>query len=92
MKNAIRCYNQSLWFNNQFFYDRFQKFGKLVKNILYKSLQFKEAMEFIEKKIFYYDRILALIKIQKFTDAKSPKRPMENILIIIILIRKNIKT
>ena len=60
MKNAIKCYYQCLWFLNHFFYDDFKNFSNLIKKILNKSLEFKEAIDYLDKKIIYYEHIQKL--------------------------------
>ena len=64
IKNAIRCYNQCLWFINHFFYDAFKNFSYLINNILDKSLEIKGAIDYLEKKIIYYDNIQLIMKKQ----------------------------
>ena len=73
MKNAIRCYIQCLWFINNFFYEAFKNLSFLIKNILDKSLEFKGAIDYLEKKISHYDRIQLLMKKQNKND-KSDKQ------------------
>ena len=64
IKNSIKCYYQCLWFINHFFYDTFKHFSYLIKNILDKSIEFKSAIDYLEKKIIYYDRIQIIMKKQ----------------------------
>ena len=81
MKNSIKCYYQCLWFINHFFYDSFKNLSHLINNILDKSLEFKGAVDFLVKKINYYDRIQSLIKnIKKKNDSdKEDKKQNNNI-------------
>ena len=83
MKSAIKCYYQCLWFINHFFYDVFKNFSYLIKNILDKSLELKEAIDYLEKKINYYDRIQLLmkkqnIKIESDKEEKNTKKLYNN--------------
>ena len=57
MKNAIKCYSQCLWFLNNFFLSNFKNFRNLIKKILKKCLEFKETIDYINKKIFYYEHL-----------------------------------
>ena len=77
MKYAIKCYYQCLWFIEHFFYDSFKSMSILIKNILDKSLEFKGAIDYLIKKINYYDRIQTLLKNQKINNDsdKEPKKP-----------------
>ena len=82
MKNAIRCYYQCLWFINHFFYDYFNNFKTLIKKILAKSLDFKEAVDYLKQKISNYERIQSLIKKQKKTKESDKKNKEEKNLFI----------
>ena len=81
MKNSIKCYYQCLWFINHFFYDSFKNLSRLITNILDKSLEFKGAVDFLVKKINYYDRIQSLIKnIKTKNDSDKEDKKQNNIL------------
>ena len=73
MRNAIKCYYQCLWFINHFFYDYFDNFKILIKKILDKSLDFKEAVDYLKKKITNYDRIQSIIKKQNNKNESKKK-------------------
>ncbi len=80
MKNAIKCYYQCLWFINHFFYDCFKNISILIKNILEKSIEFKTAVDYLEKKINYYDRLQLLLKNQKSkNDTNKEEKKSKNI-------------
>jgi len=57
IKNSIRCYYQCLWFIQHFYYDSYTGLSYLIQNILDKSLEFKEIIDYVLKKINYYKRI-----------------------------------
>ena len=73
MKNSIRSYYQSLWFLNHFFVVNFKNFSNLIKIILDKSIEFKEAIDYLDKKIKYYDHIQLKIKNQNKKKNKDEK-------------------
>ena len=54
--NAIKCDCQSIWFFNHFYIEDFQYFYNLIKNILDKRLELKNELNYIEKKIAYYEK------------------------------------
>ena len=56
IRNSIKCYIQCLWFINHFFYDSYKSLAYLIKNILDKSLEFKEVIDYLTKKINYYEK------------------------------------
>ena len=52
LKNAIRCYSQCLWFINNFYLmNNYSHFSNLIKHILKKSLEYKETIDYLHKKI-----------------------------------------
>ena len=53
--NAIKCDYQSIWFINHFYSNNFKYIYFLVKNILEKRSEFKNAITFIQKKIKYLE-------------------------------------
>ena len=53
--NAIKCDYQSIWFLNHFYSNNFRYIYYLVKNILEKRSEFKNAITFIQKKIKYLE-------------------------------------
>ena len=83
MKNAIKCYYQCLWFINHFFYESHKNLSILIKNILDKSLEFKTAVDYLEKKINYYDRMQLLLKNQKAQNGPEKEEKKSNNIIII---------
>ena len=80
IKNAIRCYYQCLWFLNHFFYEHFNSFSNLIKKILAKSIEFKEAIEYLDKKIIYYDRIQKLVNINNEKNDSDKEDKKRNVL------------
>ena len=54
--NAIKCDCQSIWFFNHFYTEDFQYFYDLIKNIFEKRLELKNELNYIEKKIAYYEK------------------------------------
>ena len=73
MKNAIRCYYQCLWFLNHFFVNNFKNYSNLIKHILDKSIEFKEAIDYVDKKIKYYDHLQLKMKNQNKKNNKDEK-------------------
>ena len=85
IKNSIRCYYQCLWFLNYFFINSFRNLKILIHNILEKSLEFKEAIDYINKAI-YYNQLQLKMKNQLKKDngdkenKKEKKRNLSNYL------------
>ena len=52
---AIRCYGQCNWFLNKFFNGCNTSMTKLIYNINKKSREFKNSLNFLEKKINFYE-------------------------------------
>ena len=74
IKNSVRCYTQCLWFLNHFFVNNYKNFFNLIKKILKKSLEFKEAIDYLNKKIYYYECIQRLnSKRGKYNKEKEEK-------------------
>ena len=73
MKNSIRSYYQCLWFLKHFFVNSFKNFSNLIKNILDKSIEFKEAIDYVDKKIKYYDHLQLKMKNQIKKNNKDEK-------------------
>ena len=73
MKNAIRCYYQCLWFLNHFFVNNFKNYSNLIKHILDKSIEFKEAIDYVDKKIKYFDHLQLKMKNQNKKNNKDEK-------------------
>ena len=61
---SIKCYYQSLWFLNNFFYHSLKRLSSLFKNTLEKSLDFKRIVDFITRRIKFYDKIQFFLKKQ----------------------------
>ena len=55
MINAVKCDYQSIWFLNHFYSKKFRYIYYLIKNILEKRNELKNALIFLEKKIKYYE-------------------------------------
>ena len=53
--NAVKCDYQSIWFLNHFYSKKFRYIYYLIKNILEKRNELKNALIFLEKKIKYYE-------------------------------------
>ena len=77
IRNSIKCYIQCLWFINHFFYDSFKSLAYLIKNILDKSLEFKEVIDYLTKKINYYEKRQKL-KNKKNKDESDKEEKNEN--------------
>lgn len=67
IKNSIKCYYQCLWFIHHFFYDSYKNLSYLIQNILDRSLEFKEIIDYVLKKINYYKRM----QIQMMNNTRS---------------------
>ena len=61
---SIKCYYQILWFINNFFYHSSNKISSLFKNTLEKSLELKKALDFIIRRIKFFERIQFFLKRQ----------------------------
>ena len=77
IRNSIKCYIQCLWFINHFFYDSYKSLAYLIKNILDKSLEFKEVIDYLTKKINYYEKRQKL-KNKKNKDESDKEEKNEN--------------
>ena len=53
--NAVKCDYQSIWFLNHFYDSSFKYIYFLIKNILEKRIELKNAMDIIIKKIKYFE-------------------------------------
>ena len=53
--NAVKCDYQSIWFLNHFYDDSFKYIYYLMKNILEKRIELKNAMNIVIKKIKYFE-------------------------------------
>ena len=73
IKNSIKSYIQCLWFLKHFFVNNFKSLSHLIKNILDKSLELKETIDFLDKKIKYYEHLQLKIKNINKTDNKDSK-------------------
>ena len=73
MKNSIRSYYQCLWFLNHFFVNNFKDYSILIKSILEKSIEFKETIDYLDKKIRYFEHIQMKIKNQNKKNKKDDK-------------------
>ena len=61
---SIKSYHQCLWFYNNFFYHSSQKISSLFKNTLDRSIELKKALDYIKRRITFYDKIQFFIKKQ----------------------------
>jgi hypothetical protein len=61
---SIKCYYQCIWFLNNFFYHGLTRISTLFRNTLEKSLDFKRIVDFINRRIKFYDRIQFFLKKQ----------------------------
>ena len=62
IKNSIKCYYQCLWFLNHFFVVNYKDLSGLIENILNKSIDFKNAVDYLDKKVKYLDHIQLKLK------------------------------
>ena len=56
ISKAVKCDYQSIWFLNHFYSNSFKYLYYLFRNILEKRVEFKYAVEIIQKRIKYYDQ------------------------------------
>lgn len=73
IKNAIKSYIQCLWFLKHFFVNNFKSLSSLIKKILDKSLEFKEAIDFLKKKIKYFEHLQLKMKNSNKKNDKDDK-------------------
>ena len=73
IKNSIKCYYQCLWFLNHFFVINFKSLSGMIQTILDKSIEFKNAIDYLDKKIKYYDHIQLKLKNLNKKDNKDEK-------------------
>ena len=78
IKNSIRSYYQSKWFLEHFFLNSNKNFLNLIKNILDKSLNFKITIDYLDKKIKYFEHIQLKLKNQTKKDNKNKKNNLGN--------------
>ena len=78
IKNSIRSYYQSKWFLEHFFLNSNKNFLNLIKNILDKSLNFKITIDYLDKKIKYFEHIQLKLKNQAKKDNKNKKNNLGN--------------
>lgn len=90
IKNSIKCYVQCLWFINHFFYNSFKNLAYLIKNILDKSLEFKEVIDYLIKKINFYENRQKLKNI-KNKDESNKEEKNENDVLVNSLCSKKFK-
>ena len=64
MKNSIRCYNQCLWFLDNFFINSYRNLSTLIKSILEKTREFKETFDYLVKKIKHFNHLQLNVKSQ----------------------------
>ena len=76
---GIKSYYQCLWFLRHFFPNNFQNFLNLIKNILNKSIEFKEAIDYLDKKIKDYDDFQLKMKKLGLKDRNKNKIKYSNL-------------
>jgi tetratricopeptide (TPR) repeat protein len=81
IKNSIKCYYQCLWFIHHFFYDSYKNLSYLIQNILDKSLEFKEIIDYLLKKINYYKRIQMMNNTGSKSDSDKEEKNDKDIFI-----------
>lgn len=67
---SIKAYYQCSWFINNFFYHSPFKIPFLIKNTIEKSLEVKRAIDYIMRRIRFYDRMQFFLK-KQFEKKKS---------------------
>lgn len=75
---AIKAYYQCLWFINNFFYHSSEKISPLFQNTLDKSLEFKKIIDYIIRRIKFYDRIQFFLKRQM--ERKKQEEEQKNLM------------
>ena len=88
--NSIKCYTQCLWFINHFFYDSYNSLTYLIKNILDKSIEFKESIDYLIKKINNYEKRQKL-KNKKNKNGSDKEEKNENDVLVCSLCSKKFK-
>ena len=88
IKNSIKCYYQCLWFIHHFFYDSYKSLLYLIQNILDRSLEFKEIIDYLLKKINYYKRIKMMNKTGSKSDSDKEEKNDKDIFINSIYVKK----
>ena len=73
IKNSIKSYYQCRWFLQHFFLNNDKNLSNLIKNILDKSLDFKNTIDYLDKKIKYYEHIQLKLKNQIKKDKRHKK-------------------
>ena len=61
---SIKSYYQIIWLNNKFFYHSLQKSSLLFQNTLEKSIELKYILDYVMRRIRFYDRISFFLKRQ----------------------------
>ena len=80
IKNSIRCYTQCLWFLNTFLMNNYNHFSNLIKHILEKSLEFKETIDYLNKKIRIHEYLQLKLKSQNKIDSDKDEKKGSHIL------------
>ena len=80
IKNSIRCYTQCLWFLNTFLMNNYNHFSNLIKHILEKSLEFKETIDYLHKKIRIHEYLQLKLKSQNKIDSDKEEKKGSHIL------------
>ena len=74
MKNAIKCYAQCVWFLEHFFVSNYKNLTNLIKKILKKCIEFKETIDYVQKKIFFYEHLQKIKNQNKADKDKEEKK------------------
>jgi len=80
LKNSIRCYSQCLWFINTFLMNNYNHFSNLIKHILKKSLEYKETVDYLHKKIRTQEYLQLKLKKQNKIDLDKDEKKGSRIL------------
>ena len=80
LKNSIRCYSQCLWFINHFLMNNYNHFSNLIKHILKKSLECKETIDYLHKKIINQEYLQLKLKNQHKIDLDKDEKKGSRIL------------
>ena len=75
---SIKSYYQIIWLNNKFFYHSLQKSSLLFQNTLEKSIELKYILDYVMRRIRFYDRISFFLKRQ--LDKKEKKENEKDIM------------
>ena len=80
LKNSIRCYSQCQWFINNFLINNFIHFSDLINHILEKSIELKETVDYLHKRIRIYEYLQLTLKNQNEADLDKEEKKGNHIL------------